>query len=112
MTTEERMQALEANFQNHEERLNRHSKRLEKLETSYQDVSEMREEMKEMKKSIKKMESHQISTDRKLIAYNKWTIGLLLAIFGLIVYIAVKSPETAKDVVAIAGGALTKVPTP
>ena len=106
MTVEERMQVVEGQVKSHSERLDRHSNRLQKLEAQSQDVSDMKEEMKQMKKSILKIEKHQELMDAKLVKKSNLTLILLCTVVALLVHIAVKSPETAKEVVAITSTAV------
>jgi len=108
MTVEERVQAIETQVTNQGDRLERHSKRLEKLERSNEDIQEIKGKVGEMDKRMKKMETRQTIMENKLIKKNNFMLILLFVIIGLLAYIAVKSPETAKDVVTITGSAVTQ----
>ena len=108
MTTEEMVQSLQNQLTNQGDMLERHSKRLEKLERSNEDIQEIKGKVGEMDKRMKKMESRQTIMESKLMKKNNFMLVLLFVIIGLLAYIAVKSPETAKDVVGIAGSAVTQ----
>lgn len=103
MTTEERVQSIEEKVKKHDERLERHSERLAKLERNSEDLAEVKMKVTNMEADVKKMKAHQTITDKKLMRKSNWTIGLLCCIVGLIIYIAFKSPTTAKDIVEITG---------
>lgn len=107
MTVEERLTTLENTSRQQNDRLERHSVRLQKLEKTNQTVEEIKIDVSNMREEIKKMKAHQNQTDKKLLAKSNWTLALLFMIFGLILYIATKSPDTAKDIVDIAGKAVT-----
>ena len=108
MTVEERMQSIETTVRDQGNRLERHSQRLEKLERNNEAIQDIQLKVSNMEGEMKKMKAHQTITDNKLLKKSNWTIALLCTIVGLIIYIAFKSPETAKDVVGIASKAVVQ----
>ena len=108
MTTEERLQTVENTVRNQGDRLERHSKRLEKLERSSEEIAETKAMVKGMDTRLKRVEHQQAVMDKKLMRKSNWTIGLLCVIGALIVYIAFKSPTTAKEVLEITGKTLVE----
>lgn len=106
MTVEERIQAVEGTIKNQGDRLERHSKRLEKLERSNEDIQVIKTKVAGMDARMKKMEVRQTIMESKLMKKSNLTLVLLCTVVALLVYIAIKSPETAKDVVAITSTAV------
>ena len=107
MTVEERIQAVEGKVENQGDRLERHSKRLEKLERSNEDIQDIKAKVSSMESDMKKIKAHQASMDSKLMKKTNLTLVLLFVIVGLVTYIAIKAPETAKEVVGITSTAVT-----
>lgn len=107
MTVEERVQKIEGIIIKQDERLERHSKRLEKLEKADDDIQEIKTKVSGMEARMKKMESRQTIMENKLMKKSNFTLVLLFVIVGLLVYIAIKAPETAKEVVGITSQAVT-----
>ena len=108
MTIEERVETLETTTHSQGERLERHSKRLEKLERSNECLQEIQQKVVGIDTRMKKVETRQTIMENKILKKNNFILALLFVVIGLLGYIAVKSPETAKEVISISGTAVTE----